>query len=366
MFAPVSLNALSNHGFDSLIDVRSPAEFAEDHLPGALNLPVLNDEERARVGTIYKQQSPFRARKIGAALVFRNAATHIETALADRDGGWRPLVYCWRGGQRSGSFSWMLREIGWRADTLEGGYKTFRRFVTDLLYESPLPYRLVQLGGYTGTGKTALLHRLHHLGVQIIDLEGLARHRGSLLGRLDEPQPGQKAFESALATALVSLDPARPVLLEAESSRIGDLALPPTLWCAMKEAPWIVVDAPLEARAGYLARVYHSVLADHIELKNKLEPLRQHRGHTVVNRWMDLIDARDHLALCRALAHEHYDPAYDKSVRKHAPRVAARIESSDLSETALDAASQRIAAAFQRIESAPAGASVIRPTTAAL
>ncbi|MEL6172582.1 MAG: rhodanese-like domain-containing protein, partial [Pseudomonadota bacterium] len=129
-----TLSDVIDHGFDTLVDVRAPGEFADDHVPGAVNLPVLDDAERARVGTIYKQDSPFRARKIGAALVARNAATHIEGPLADKDGGWRPLVYCWRGGQRSGAFGWMLKEIGWRADTLQGGYKTFRRLVVRVLY----------------------------------------------------------------------------------------------------------------------------------------------------------------------------------------------------------------------------------------
>ncbi|MDT8329115.1 MAG: tRNA 2-selenouridine(34) synthase MnmH, partial [Roseovarius sp.] len=225
MFSPSSLSDLRDAGFDQIIDVRSPAEFAEDHVPGAINLPVLDNEERARVGTIYKQVAPFDARKIGAALVFHNAARHIETALADRDGGWKPLVYCWRGGQRSGSFAWMLREIGWRAQTIEGGYKTYRRLVVKALYDEAVNVPLVRLGGYTGTAKTEILARLGGLGVQVLDLEALARHRGSLLGGLDVPQPSQKGFETALAAALDTLDPTRPVVVEAESSKIGSIVL---------------------------------------------------------------------------------------------------------------------------------------------
>src|SRR6056297_490358 len=163
----ISLSGLSDlrtHGFDTIIDVRSPSEFAEDHVPGAINLPVLDDAERARVGTMYKQDSPFRARKLGAALVFRNAAHHLETALQDKPGGWRPLVYCWRGGQRSGAFAWMLREIGWQAETVEGGYKSYRRLIVRALYDEALPLRPVLLGGYTGTGKTELLSELDTLG----------------------------------------------------------------------------------------------------------------------------------------------------------------------------------------------------------
>ena len=139
---PVTLHSLCDLGalpFDQVIDVRSPAEYAEDHLPGAISLPVLSDAERARVGTIYVQEDRFLARKIGAALVARNAAAHIEGPLADRDGGWRPLVYCWRGGQRSGAFTGILQQIGWRAETIAGGYRSYRRLVVAALYDSPFP-----------------------------------------------------------------------------------------------------------------------------------------------------------------------------------------------------------------------------------
>ena len=171
-----SLPDLLSHGYDSVIDVRSPAEFAEDHLPGAINLPVLNNEERAEVGTIYVQQSPFLARKLGAALVFRNAAHHIETTLRSQGGGWRPLVYCWRGGQRSGAFAWMLGQIGWRAGLIDGGYRSYRRLVNTMLYKSTLRFRLIAIDGYTGTAKTEVLLKLLKRGNQVLDLEGLAGH----------------------------------------------------------------------------------------------------------------------------------------------------------------------------------------------
>ncbi len=366
MFSPATLSALAAPGFDDVIDVRSPAEFAEDHLPGALNLPVLDNDERARIGTIYKQQSPFLARKIGAALVFRNAAAHIETTLAERGGGWRPLVYCWRGGQRSGAFAWMLQQIGWRADTLAGGYKSFRKLVTQMLYEAPLPHRLIQLGGYTGTAKTALLHRLRARDVQVLDLEALARHRGSLLGGLDQPQPAQKAFETALAMALIDLDETRPVLVEAESPKIGAINLPPALWRVMKAAPWIMVEAPLEARAQYLARAYAPVLADHAGLVHKLDPLRAHRGHAVVDHWLSLSASGARLALCRALAAQHYDPAYDKAMRAQAPTIVARITAPDLTEAGLEQITDDLAKQVQRIESDPAAPLVMRPIRAAV
>ncbi|WP_135506456.1 tRNA 2-selenouridine(34) synthase MnmH [Roseovarius aestuariivivens] len=354
MLKLTSLADLVTLDADTIIDVRSPAEYAEDHLPGAINLPVLDNEERARVGTIYKQQSPFLARKIGAALVFRNAAHHVETRLATHDGGWRPLVYCWRGGQRSGAFTWMLKEIGWRAQVLSGGYKSYRRLVVRTLYDAPWPVPVIQLAGYTGTAKTELLARVAHHGVQMLDLEGLARHRGSILGDLAEPQPSQKAFETALAMELQGLDPARPVLVEAESSTIGDITLPPSLWAAMKDAPVIQVKAPLEARARYLSEVYADVLADRARLKEKLHPLRRHRGHALIDGWNDLIDAGEMVTLCRSLAADHYDPAYEKSSGPLTPRVARTISVPALDDPALEAAAARIAAAVQEISSTPA------------
>lgn len=364
MYRPLSLNDLFNHGFDCVIDVRSPSEFEQDHLPGAINLPVLDDTERARVGTMYKQESSFKARKIGAALVFRNAARHIEGPLAQHDGGWKPLVYCWRGGQRSGTFGWLLKEIGWRAEIVDGGYRTYRRLVSAALYDSALAHRLIQLGGYTGTAKTELLPLVARRGVQILDLEGLARHRGSLLGQLPGGQPSQKAFETALAKTLQGLDPARPVVVEAESSKIGDLNLPPSLWDAMKVAPWIEVAAPVEARARYLAEAYDDILSDGARLKTLLNPLRFHRGHGLVDRWGDLVDADERLALCRSLAEEHYDPAYDKSCRAVSPQVLARFRTETLDGVALEAMADRIADFLQTTSIRP-GEAVISPTSSA-
>lgn len=344
-----SLDTFFTHDYDCVIDVRSPAEFAEDRVPGAINLPVLDNEERAQVGTIYKQESPFKARKIGAALVFRNAAAHIAGPLAHHHGGWRPLVYCWRGGQRSGAFTWMLREIGWRAEVVQGGYKTYRRLVTRALYDNALPHRLIQLGGYTGTAKTALLPRLAERGIQALDLEGLARHRGSLLGEMPGGQPAQKGFESDLIRALNALDPASPVVVEAESSKIGQINLPPALWDAMKIAPWIEITAPVEARARYLAEAYVDILADGPRLSEMLAPLRFYRGHELVDRWDTMIAAGERLALCRSLAEDHYDPAYRTSMRAQAPRFIHREETTALTPRALDALADRLAVHLQTI-----------------
>lgn len=185
--------------FDAVIDVRSPAEFADDHIPGAINLPVLNDDERARVGTIYKQESPFAARKVGAALVSRNIARHLDEHFADKPKEYRPLVYCWRGGQRSGSFAIILSQIGFRATVLGGGYKTYRGQVMDGLREVSGRFEFRVLAGRTGSGKTRVLREMAALGGQVLDLEELAVHRGSLLGSEPGcPQPPQRLFESLL------------------------------------------------------------------------------------------------------------------------------------------------------------------------
>ncbi|MBK0326546.1 tRNA 2-selenouridine(34) synthase MnmH [Rhodobacteraceae bacterium F11138] len=337
-----TLTALLNHGFDTVIDVRSPAEFAEDHVPGAINLPVLDNRERAEVGTIYKQQSPFLARKLGAAMVFRNAAHHVETTLKDHGGGWRPLVYCWRGGQRSGSFGWMLEQIGWRSEVIEGGYRSYRRLVSAMLYDRPLPHPLIALDGYTGTAKTDLLHMMQARGVQVLDLEGLAGHRGSILGQMPGGQPSQKAFETRLAMTLTALDPSRPVLIEAESSKIGRLIVPPSLWGALKRAPRITVTAPIETRAAYLARAYHDVLADSEALKSLLDNLRVYRGHDIVDGWFAQIDAADRTGLTRALMVQHYDPSYDKSRKAVDAPVLARLHTGALDMAGLECVAARI------------------------
>lgn len=338
-----SLPALLSHGFDTVIDVRSPAEYAEDHIPGAINLPAMSNAERAEVGTLYKQVSPFDARKVGAAIVARNVASHLDGPLADKQGGWRPLVYCWRGGQRSGSVASILSQIGWRTETVAGGYQSFRRLVHQALYETPLPGPLILIDGNTGSAKTDILHRLAARGVQVIDLEGMARHRGSMLGGVIAGQPDQKAFETDLATALVGMDPSRPILIEAESSKIGRRAIPPVLWAAMCAAPRIVIAAPVAARAAYLTQAYADVIADPDRLARLLQPLRAFRGHGVVDGWMALLAAKDHASLAQALIEQHYDPAYAKSRAVHRPDIIATVETETLDDDGQNRVADRIA-----------------------
>jgi tRNA 2-selenouridine synthase len=329
--------------FDAIIDVRSPAEFAEDHVPGAINLPVLSNEERALVGTIYVQESRFKARRVGAAIIARNVARHLETALADKGGEFRPLVYCWRGGQRSGAMATILSQVGWRTAVLAGGYKTYRRHVKTRLYDETPALRLVLIEGRTGSGKTEVLQRLAARGLQVLDLEGLAEHRGSVFGALvGREQPSQKLFESRLLAALDGLDLSLPIVLEAESSKIGDRMTPPALWQAMVAAPRIALVAPPVSRARYLARHYADVIADPAAFEAALERLPIYPGRKAIVRWLELAAAGDCETLAAELMATHYDPAYDRAARKdQRPRLGI-VELAGLGQADLDAAAERI------------------------
>ena len=341
---PITLTALTDLAdlpFDDFVDVRSPAEFAEDHVPGAMSLPVLSNEERAVVGTIYVQQDRFLARKVGAALVSRNAAAHLEGPLAEMPGGWRPLVYCWRGGQRSRSFASILKEIGWRVDTVEGGYKAYRRLVVRALYEAPVGPRVVLVGGGTGTAKTRLLGHIAAAGGQVIDLEAMAEHRGSLFGPMGEAQPAQKMFESRLAGALAGLDPDRPLFVEAESSKIGEIIVPPSLWQAMIAAERFEVKAPLAARAGHLVRSYPDMVADAARLEAVLAKLVRYHGHARVDAWRALAAAGDYGRMAAELVTEHYDPKYTRIAREGAPEPVA-FDLPDLEDATLAEAAARM------------------------
>jgi tRNA 2-selenouridine synthase len=345
---PVTLDSirdLQGLGVDAIIDVRSPSEYAEDHVPGAISLPVLSDEERARVGTIYKQQSPFLARKVGAALVARNAAAHLEGPLAQMGGGWRPLVYCWRGGQRSGSFSTILSQVGWRSDTVVGGYKTWRRLVVEVTHDQPFTAPVVVLDGNTGSAKTEVLALAAARGAQVIDLEGLANHRGSLFGAMPGGQPSQKAFEGRLAVAMAGVDPSRPVLVEAESNRIGRVTVPKALWLAMVAAPRVTIEAPLAARAGYLAAAYADLTADGVALAAVIDKLRPFHAREVIEHWQALAGAASFAALAGELMAAHYDPRYAKGRAKHGPDRERVVQAGALDAAGLERLADAVLAA---------------------
>ncbi|NJC41440.1 tRNA 2-selenouridine synthase [Brevundimonas alba] len=333
-------------GFDAIIDVRSPSEFALDHIPGAINLPVLDDAQRAAVGTEYVQGSKFLARRTGAALVARNIAAHLEGPLGGRDGSFKPLVYCWRSGQRFGAMVTVMDQVGWPVAVLDGGYQTWRRQVKAALYDAPLPHRLTLLDGPTGSGKTALLHAIAARGVQTLDLEALAAHRGSLFGAMPGGQPSQKAFETGLHDALSRLDPARPVIVEAESSKIGARVVPPSLWAAMAAASVIEIEAPVDARVAFTLRAYAGIAADPQALDVALTRLPRHHAKTTVAEWRALAAAGDLEPLVRQLIEAHYDPAYRRTGAARDRPLLRRLSLPDLTPAALDAAAADIVSAL--------------------
>jgi tRNA 2-selenouridine synthase len=331
--------------FDAVIDVRSPSEFAEDHAPGAISLPVLDDAERAEVGTIYVQESRFRARRIGAALVARNIARHLETALADRPGDFRPLVYCWRGGQRSNAMATVLSQVGWRTAVLSGGYRTYRRHVKARLYDEAPALKLVLIDGRTGSAKTEMLARLAARGLQVLDLEGLAEHRGSLLGALPgRPQPSQKLFESRLLEALDGLDRDRPIVAEAEASKVGERMIPPALWQAMTSAPKVMLAAPPEDRAAYLARRYADAVGDIDALEALFKRLPSNPGSKRIAQWRALAEAGELQTLAAGLMELHYDPAYDRILRRDEHKLLATVALPGLDDAAQETGADEIAA----------------------
>ena len=313
---PLSLAELA--AFDDIIDARSPAEFEDDHLPGAVNAPVLDDEERALVGTVYKQRSAFEAKRVGAPLAARNIARHIEERFAARPRGWRPLVYCWRGGGRSGSLVHVLRQVGWDAQRLDGGYKAFRRQVVAELDELPANHDFRVVCGATGSGKSRLLEALAAEGAQVLDLERLAAHRGSVLGELpDAPQPSQKSFETAIWTALSGYDARRTVFVESESRKVGNLRVPEALIARMRSSPCVRLETPRDLRVALLMREYTHFVRDPAGLGTKLELLRDLHGAERIAQWKAQLARGEVEPLVADLLESHYDPAYRKSLGRN-------------------------------------------------
>jgi tRNA 2-selenouridine synthase len=325
------------------IDARSPSEFAEDRLPDAINCPTLDDAERARVGTLFKQVSPFEARKVGAALAARNIARHVEERFHDRPKAWRPLVYCWRGGKRSGSLTQVLREIGWAAVQLEGGYKAYRRRVIAELTTLPTQFRFRVVCGETGNAKSRLLEALALQGAQVLDLERLACHRGSVLGSLPgDPQPAQKRFDSLVWEQLRGLDPARPVYVEAESKKIGDLQVPDALIATMRASTCVRVVAPVAERVRFLIDEYRHFVLDPSAFVRQLHCLASLHGRERIKRWRELAERGEAEPLVTELLVEHYDPAYRRS---SANNFAGMATAATLSLDRLDATAIERAAA---------------------
>lgn len=332
-------------GYDSVIDVRSESEFAEDHLPGAQNWPVLSDAERAAIGTEYVQVSAFEARKRGAALTSLNIARHVQQRVMPLPRGWKPLVYCWRGGQRSGSMALVLSEIGFQVQVLDGGYRAFRQAVLGQLEQRASGLDFTVLAGRTGSAKSRLLQALAAAGAQVLDLEALARHRGSVLGLVPgEAQPTQKAFETALWHALGGLDRGRPVFVESESRTIGRLRLPETLLQGMRSARVVQVQMPLEARLAFLMHDYRHFVLDTAAFGQRLEALKALRGAETIARWQAQAAAGELEPVVRELLEQHYDPVYLKSMSRHYESFGSApvLELPDAAPATLEAAAAQL------------------------
>ncbi|MCP4847966.1 MAG: tRNA 2-selenouridine(34) synthase MnmH [Verrucomicrobiaceae bacterium] len=337
--------------FDEIIDVRSAGEFAEDFISGAINLPVLDDSQRSEVGEIYKQISPFDARRMGAGLVSANIAAHLTNHFHSKPKSYMPLIYCWRGGQRSISLATVLSAVGWKVHLLSGGYGAYRKYVSSTLgaiMEKGGHFRVI--AGLTGTGKTLLLKRLSEMGQQVVDLEGLACHRGSALGH--DPlyqQPTQKRFENILLERFAKLDLCKPIYLESESSRIGDLQIHNGLWAQMKNAPVIELDVPLDVRADYLLQCYSHFTDDPVCLLERLAPIRNLRPAELINKWEEYINKGDFEAFVRSILQQHYDPAYAKSRKKTFTAPFATMKMDGVSADVIDSTARGIVELERRL-----------------
>lgn len=304
--------------FDTCVDARSPSEYAEDHLPGAVNWPSLNDDERHLIGTIYKQVNPFEAKKRGAAIVAANIARHIEREVIGKPKGWQPLLYCWRGGKRSGSLALVLDQIGFRVHLVEGGYKAFRGEVLAQLpaLATRLHYQVVC--GPTGSGKTRLLHALKARGAQVLDLEDLANHRSSVLGLVPgQVQPTQKRFDTLVWQALRGFDPARPVFVESESKKVGNVSVPEALITAMRASPCVHLQLSDEERVALLLEDYDWFVRDPAYFCQRLAALSELRGKSVVEGWQAGVRGGRTPDVVRELLVSHYDPMYAASIRRN-------------------------------------------------
>ncbi len=331
--------------YDAVLDARSPAEYLIDHVPGAINAPVLDDTERATIGAMYKERGAFDAKRNGAAIVARRIAALLEGPLATMARDARVLVYCWRGGNRSGALATVLARVGWRTCILEGGYRAFRRYVLDDLQRLPAAFRFSVATGRTGSGKSLLLERAEALGAQVLDLEALARHRGSVLGHLPQnPQPSQKRFETLVWDRLRTLDSRRPVLVESESRKVGQCQLPPQLIEAMRASPCVRVEASDAVRARLLLAEYRHFVDDPQLLARRLAALGGQHGQATLSRWLALARPGSWEQFVTTLLAEHYDPAYDRSMRRNYAGLAEApsIALADSDGAALDTAARAL------------------------
>lgn len=296
---------LSNRNACPLLDVRSPGEFTHGHIPGAISFPLFSDEERAAVGTVYKQVGKEEAMALGLRFVGPKLETFVREATIIAPG--RKLrVHCWRGGQRSGSMAWLFRQAGFEVETLQGGYKSYRHFVLDGFQNTTI--KLVVLGGQTGSGKTKILKALPEFGEQIIDLEGLAHHKGSAFGFIGElPQPTVEQFENNLFEQISAMDTTRRVWVENESHSIGRIFIPEEFWSKMKVAPLVKIEIPETVRIENLLSDY--VLTDRLELETAFQKIQKKLGGLQLKIALESLEKNDFATAARIALH-YYDKTY--------------------------------------------------------
>jgi len=315
----VNFTELKDLKFDEIIDVRTPLEYAEDHVEGAINLPVLSNEERAQVGTLYSTDK-LQGRKVGAALIAKNISNHILEHFKDKELDYKPLVYCWRGGQRSRSMATILKEIGFSPSLMQGGYKAYRKEICTYLCGAQGSYpeenvlddiQLIRISGATGSGKTLLLKALEERGEQILDLEFLAKHKGSILGDYpDEGQPAQKGFETLLFNYIQNLKDDRVVWVENEGSKIGSCNVPRRLWEKMCSSPRVHITVDLEDRTNYILKDYDYLIHNpELKLPDLLKKIEKYAGKKTCDKWLKLLEEKNYRDLVLGLI-KYYDDSY--------------------------------------------------------
>ena len=331
----ISFSDINTKKIDIIIDVRSPSEYRDDHIPGSINLPVLSDEERELVGTIYKQSSKFEAKKLGAAFISRNISNHLKSYIREKNRDWHPLIYCWRGGQRSYAFATILDQIGWNVGVVDGGYKSFRKNVSEFFNTKMENYFLILLTGNTGTAKTKLLNVIEQRGHQTIDLESLANHKGSVFGSRGQGQPSQKLFETLIYDKLTNLKIGQPIFVEAESNKIGNLHIPKEFWKLMKISPQIELTATVDQRAQFLVEEYSEITADLELLEKQITSLSAIAGNKVVEGWLKMAKNKEFILLAKELMEQHYDPRYNRGLLRKKKEVFATLKIEDISRKGL-------------------------------